>query len=238
MNELFRAWLIARGYSAVGAATSYPSAIPQISQHNSKETGNFIDIYSITDQATLSQISHDYSQTGRFSELGNKQHGRYRAAIARYSEFFVDHRVGDVAQKIQEPLTIESTVSTINFSYEKDLQRTLCAQISDLFPNYKIYGEANLGVEYLISGKKIDVLLENTQNKELLIVELKSGRADFKVFGQISMYLGLAKMEFPNREIKGVIVAAEIDDSLRYATETNPDIQLKIYRMSLELENV
>jgi len=238
MDELFRAWLIARGYSAVGAVTSYPSAIPQISQHFSRETGEFTDIYSITDQATLSQIAHDYSQTGRFSEFGYQHHSRFRAAIARYSEFFVDHRVGDVAQEIQEPTTIESTATTINFSYEKDLQRTLCAQISDLFPNYKIYGEANLGIEYLISGKKIDVLLENTLNKELLIVELKSGRADFKVFGQISMYLGLAKREFPNREIRGAIIAAEIDDSLRYATETNPNVQIKIYRMSLELENI
>lgn len=237
MEELFRAWLIARGYSAVGAASSYPSAILQISQHYSTETGRVTDIYAITDQATLSQIAHDYSQAGRFSEFGYQQHSRFRAAIARYSEFFVNHRVGDVVQEVHESVAIETTVATVNFSYEKDLQKTLCAQISDLFPGYRIYGEANLGIEYVISGKKIDVLLENTQNRELLIVELKSGRADFRVFGQISMYPGLAKREFPGREIRGAIVAAEIDDSLRYATETNPDIQLKIYRMSLELEN-
>ena len=143
-----------------------------------------------------------------------------------------------MVQEVHESVAIETTVATVNFSYEKDLQKTLCAQISDLFPGYRIYGEANFGIEYVISGKKIDVLLENTQNRELLIVELKSGRADFRVFGQISMYLGLAKREFPDQEIRGAIVAAEIDDSLRYATETNPDIQLKIYRMSLELENV
>ncbi len=237
MEESFRTWLIIRGYAAVGAATSYPTAIPQISQHYSRETGVDIDIYNITDQATLSQIAHAYSQAGRFAEFGYQQHGRFRAAIARYSEFFVNHRAGDAAQEIEEPIPIESPATTINFSYEKDLQTTLCAQISDLFPGYRIYGEANLGVEYLISGKKIDVLLEHTENRGLLIVELKSGRADYRVFGQISMYLGLAKREFPNREIRGVIVAGEIDDSLRYATETNPDVQLKIYRMSLELEN-
>lgn len=87
MEELFRAWLIARGYSAVGAASSYPSAILQISQHYSTETGRVTDIYAITDQATLSQIAHDYSQAGRFSEFGYQQHSRFRAAIARYSEF-------------------------------------------------------------------------------------------------------------------------------------------------------
>jgi RecB family endonuclease NucS len=126
---------------------------------------------------------------------------------------------------------------TANFAYERDLQTTLCAQIAGLFPNHKIYGESNLGIEFSIAGKRIDVLLEHTESKDLLIVELKSGRADDKVFGQISMYLGLAIREFPERSIKGVIVAGNIDDSLRYACETNSEITVKLYRMSLELED-
>lgn len=237
MEEEFRSWLISRGNP--GAATSYPRAMLSISEHYSRETGEPVDIYTISDQATISRIAHDYSQAGRFSAFGYEQHGRFRNAIARYSEFFVNHRVGETGEAVEESddrLVEDQAIST-SFAYEKDLQRTLCAQISDLFPGYKIYGNSNLGVEYLISGKKIDVLLEHETNKELLVVELKSGRADFRVFGQISMYLGLVKREFPDRSIKGVIVAGEIDDSLRYASETNTDVALKIYRMSLELEN-
>lgn len=237
MEEEFRNWLVSRGNP--GAATSYPRAILSISEHYSRETGETVDIYAISDQATISRIAHDYSQSGRFAEFGYEQHGRFRNAIARYSEFFVNHRVGDTGEEVEESVArmVEEQAIYTNFSYEKDLQRTLCAQVSDLFPGYRIYGDSNLGVEYLISGKKIDVLLEHEKNNELLIVELKSGRADFRVFGQISMYLGLVKREFPERRIKGVIVAGEIDDSLRYATETNSDVALKIYRMSLELEN-
>ncbi len=242
MEQQFKNWLIQRGYSETGAANSYSRAIPQISEHYSKNTGKTVDIFSIKDQSTISQIAHDYSQSGKYSEFGYEQHGRYRAAISRYSEFFV-HKNRLLNENDTEILKETSQVSEAaempqtNFAYERDLQTTLCAQISELFPGYKIYGESNIGVEYSIGGRRIDVLLEQIETGNLLAVELKSGVADFKVFGQISMYLGLLKNKFPGKAISGVIVAGTIEDSLRQACEITELVELKIYRMSLELEN-
>ena len=242
MEQQFKNWLIQRGYSETGAATSYSKAINQISEHYSQNSGQELNIYAITNQETISQIAHDYSQAGRFSDFGYKQHGRYRAAISRYSEFFV-HRneqpnTEDDAQSIEDILqTQESEPHQNNFAYERDLQTTLCAQISELFPGYKIYGKSNLGVEFSIGGRRIDVLLEHLETGNLLAVELKSGKADFRVFGQISMYIGLLQNQFPDKNISGVIVAGEIDDSLRQACEITDKVELKIYRMSIELEN-
>lgn len=59
-----------------------------------------------------------------------------------------------MVQEVHESVAIETTVATVNFSYEKDLQKTLCAQISDLFPGYRIYGEANLVLSTLYLGKR------------------------------------------------------------------------------------
>lgn len=241
MEHLFKNWLINRGYAETGAAVSYSRAINQISEHYSKNTGNTIDIYKLKDQSIISQIAHDYSQSGRFSSFGYEQHGRYRAAISRYSEFFVhkDENV-NTDNVVQTELTNDIKgigTSQTNFAYERDLQTTLCAQISDLFPGYKIFGEANAGVEYSIEGRRIDVLLEHIETNDLLIVELKSGIADFKVFGQISMYIGILQKHFPNKSISGVIVAGIIDDSLRQACEITDKVLLKIYRMSIELED-
>ena len=106
-----------------------------------------------------------------------------------------------------------------------------------MFPGYKIFGESNQGVEYSLGKRRIDVLLENIESGDLLVVELKSGFADFKVFGQISMYIGLIQKQFPGKSIAGVIVAGGIDESLRQACEITDRIELKIYRMSLELED-
>ena len=125
--------------------------------------------------------------------------------------------------------------SSNNFSYEKDLKTSMVSQISELFPEYKIYGENNEGVEYLIEGKKIDILLEKSDGS-LFAIELKSGTANYKVFGQLSMYLGLLMDKFPEKEIRGCIVAGEIDNTLKSATKTTKIVVLKTYKMKLELQ--
>lgn len=238
MEEKFKQWLVQSGKPS--AATNYPNAIHDISRHYSTETGVTINIYEIQDQNLISEIAHDYKQDGRFSQFGYKQHARYRNAIARYSEFFVTQDTF-YNQESEQPNIDASErrdeIERINFSYERDLQTTLCSQISELFPKHKIYGENNLGVEYSIQGRRIDVLLEHVENKSLLAVELKSGTADFKVFGQISMYLGLLQNKFADTEISGVIIAGSIHESLQQACLITNKIELKIYRMSLELED-
>lgn len=243
MEQQFRLWLIQRGYAEIGAATSYPSAIHQISAHYSQNTGTQIDIYAVTEQKIISQIANDYSQAGRFSDFGYEQHGKYRAAISRYSEFFVHHN--DTAEPESYEVVVEENdfeqeleQQRTNFAYERDLQTTLCAQISELFPGYRIFGESNIGIEYAIGGRRVDVLLEQIESGNLLVVELKSGVADYRVFGQISMYIGLLQNQFSNKSISGVIIAGTIHDSLRQACAITDRVELKIYRMSVELENI
>ena len=239
MEQEFRDWLIKRGNA--GAAQNYPKAIHIISKHYSAETGVPTDIYSITDQHRISELAHDYSQSGKFSKFGYDQHGRFRAAIARYAEFFSEPHhypitpTGPDTSPIEQspPDSLEST----NFAYEKDLQRTLCSQVAELFPKHRIFGGTSVGVEYSIGGRRIDVLLEHEATTALLVVELKSGTADFRTFGQLSMYIGLLQAQFPDRAISGIIVAGAIDDSLRQAASTSNRVSLKVYRMSLELDD-
>jgi hypothetical protein len=236
-EQEFRNWLIRRGYT--GAAQSYPRAIHIISEHYSTATGVPTDIYSISDQHRISEIAHDYGQAGRFSAFGYEQNGRFRAAIRRYAEFVSEpHHSAATSLRpdaIEEgpPESLEPT----NFAYEKDLQRTLCAQVAELFPEHRIFGGTTVGVEYSIGGRRIDVLLEHEATSALLVVELKSGIADFRTFGQVSMYIGLLQAQFPDRTISGVVVAGSIDDSLRQAASTTTRVSLKVYRMSLELDD-
>ena len=239
MEQNFRDWLIKRGNA--GAATNYPKAIHNISKHYSAETGVPTDIYSITDQHRISEIAHDYSQSGKFSKFGYEQHGRFRAAIGRYSEFFSEPHHDAVTPSGPDTAPVDKTpaeaLEPSNFAYEKDLQRTLCAQVAELFPEHRIFGGTSVGVEYSIGGRRIDVLLEHELTSALLVVELKSGTADFRTFGQVSMYIGLLQAQFPDRAISGIIVAGSIDDSLQQAASTSNRVSLKVYRMSLELDD-
>ncbi len=141
-------------------------------------------------------------------------------------------------QQSHDPSNEDKTVEYgYNFTYERDLQNSLINQVEELFPGYKIYGQNLEGVEFSIGGKRIDVLLEHKTDKSLQAVEIKSGIADFKVFGQISMYIGLLSKQFPDRIITGVIVAGEIDKSLKSACIITDKVSLKKYKMQLTIED-
>ena len=234
-RETFRQWLIDTGRK--GAANNYPKAIINISNHYSENTGKEISIYEISNSTEISQIARQYKQDGKFSEYGYRYKGLYRNAIARYSEFFAEiNTMGNALQDsdIEVDIPTENKQQQSNFRYENDLQTTFCSQISELFPDYDI-----LGREYPINGKRIDVLLQHRETENLLVVELKAGRTDNSVFGQISMYIGMLQQlpSFSNKTIEGVIIAGAADEGLSYACKTNRSISVKIYRMSIELED-
>ncbi len=234
-KEKFKIWLIKNGY-ADNTSTSYSYAIDRISKHLSEKRNENIDVYKINDLPTIKKLVDSYSTIGNYSEIGNEGRGTVRNAIKALSKF--KENADDLSYELadEEFENEESTdLSTTNFSYEKDLKNSMVSQIAVLFPEYKIFGNRNEGVEYLIEGKRIDILLEKSDG-ELLAVELKSGVANFKVFGQISMYLGLLMDRFPDKKIKGCIVAGGIDLTLKSATKTTNLISLKTYKMKLELQ--
>ncbi len=242
MEEKFRKYLTKIGLK--GAQNNYPQAINLISQHYSSHTGKHIDIYSIKELNQLKIIVQDYEQTGRFAEFGYEHHGRYRAAIKKYLEFFEKMNYTNTnAEHFYESETKDLTEvsepeSESLFTYERDLQKSLYSDVDSLFPEYTIFGKNKEGIEYSITGKRIDLLLEHKKNGELLAIELKSGNADFRVFGQISMYLGLLKMKFPNKPAKGMIISGSIDETLKYACATSNLISLKTYKMKLQLNDI
>ena len=68
-----------------------------------------------------------------------------------------------------------------------------------------------------------------------MAIELKAGKADFRVFGQISMYLQLLEEKFSSKIISGVIIASEIDETLKIASRRDRNIDLLTYKMELKL---
>ena len=234
MEQEFYDYLIRIGRTH-NTANGYRNAINYISQDYSQNIGRAVNIYQIQEQNEISEISHKYGLNGQYANAGQTGNGTWRNAIARYSEFFANRN--NIAIDTHE-IDVENTnqEEQINFAYERDLQKTLCAQITELFPSYRIYGENNQGIEYPINNRRIDVLLEHIENNNLLVVELKSGEADYRVFGQISMYIGLIQGEFPDKEVSGVIISGSIHESLQQACTTTDKIELKVYRMKLELE--
>lgn len=250
MRKEFEIWMREKEGKALNTVKAYSNAIDKVSNHNYENTGERVDLYMERDLAFVEKVSELYGTSGRFTEFGNIGNGTNRAAIKAYVKFLkskiTGNNLSDTAiitnfeDDKQQPASLEDQIVSNNnsFTYERDLKYSLIGQVEDLFPEYKIFGINQEGIEYTTEGKRIDLLLENTLDNSLLAIELKAGQADFRVFGQISMYLGLLTKKFPDKVVKGVIIAGEIDDSLKNACLITDKIELKTYSMKLSLENI
>jgi hypothetical protein len=226
-------------------AYQYSVAINRLSAHYTQATGQQTDIYRIDDQLLLDAIAHDYGRDGRFQEIGNLSNKTNRNAIASYVRFF--EQEGHAIPADEEGVDVNAgnggnapaalIVEDINnFTYERDLKYSLIRNINELFPDYRIYGNNNEGVEFPIGGRRIDLLLENENDNSLLVIELKAGVANEEVFEQISWYLGSLMQQFPERTINGIIIAGEISNDLRIACAITNRIRLMTYTMNITLE--
>jgi restriction system protein len=127
------------------------------------------------------------------------------------------------------------------FALEKHLEDFLVAnwERTDFGKNYDIFEEdgEKVGQQYPTDTGPIDVLAISKDKKELLVVELKKGRASDAVVGQVMRYIGYALQELAEKgqTVKGVIIALEDDQRLRRALAAAPDITFYRYQVSFKL---
>ncbi len=110
---------------------------------------------------------------------------------------------------------------------------------TELGKEYNILEEDGeiVGQQYPTDTGPIDILAESKDKKELLVVELKKGRASDSVVGQINRYIGFVRKEVAKKDqlVKGVIVASAKDERIRYALLNTPNIRFLRYQVSLQL---
>jgi restriction system protein len=128
------------------------------------------------------------------------------------------------------------------FALEKHLEDFLVQnwKHTDIGKNYNIYeidGE-QVGKQFPTDSGPIDILAVSKDSKELLIVELKRGRASDVVVGQILRYMGYVKEDLADnsQKVKGVIIAFEDDIKLRRALSVTQNIEFYTYKISFKLE--
>ena len=83
----------------------------------------------------------------------------------------------------------------------------------------------------------VDFLCEDTDTDDLVVIELKKGRSSDKVLGQCQRYMGWVQENLAKagQKVRGLIVAPEQDDRLRYALKVAPDVQMLCYRVDFHL---
>ncbi|EHL98092.1 hypothetical protein HMPREF9946_03786 [Acetobacteraceae bacterium AT-5844] len=146
---------------------------------------------------------------------------------------------GEVVPAIVATSEIIEDAST--FALEKHLEDFLVANWAqtELGKSYSIYSEEGelIGQQYPSDTGPIDILAISKDQKTLLVVELKRGRASDVVVGQIQRYMGYVLGELATEEqtVRGAIIALEDDLKLRRALSVTTGIDFFRYQVSFKL---
>ena len=112
---------------------------------------------------------------------------------------------------------------------------------TDLSEKFDIFEDDEFtGRQYQTDTGPIDILAISKDRKELLVIELKKGRASDRVIGQIQRYMGYIKDEIAedDQEVKGIIIAFEDDQRIRRALSVTNNIEFYRYRINFNLKKV
>ena len=126
------------------------------------------------------------------------------------------------------------------FALERHLEDFLVENWNntELSKNYNIYEDDEVfGQQFQTDTGPIDILAISKDKKELLVIELKKGKASDTVVGQIQRYMGYIKNEFleEGQTVKGVIIALEDSIKIQRALSVTKDIEFYRYKVNFEL---
>jgi restriction system protein len=128
------------------------------------------------------------------------------------------------------------------FALEKHLEDFLVAnwQQTPLGRSHDIYTEDGeiIGQQYPSDTGPIDILAISKDGKELLVVELKKGRASDAVVGQVQRYMGyvLSELAEPHQSVRGAIIALDQDKRIEHALKVAPTIDFYRYEVRFDLK--
>lgn len=141
--------------------------------------------------------------------------------------------------------TLVSTDTTvedpIEFALEKHLEHFLVQNwaMTELGRDYDIFEEDGeiRGQQYPSDTGPMDILAIKKDKSELLVVELKKGRASDAVVGQVLRYMGFVAQDLaePTQTVRGVIIAQEDDARIRRALAVTPNVSFYRYQVSFRL---
>lgn len=171
-----------------------------------------------------------------------------RSALGQGTVASLDGYLAEIEQLIGGVPVAEVTVNDptvedpVQFALEKHLEDFLVDNWNrtELGKAFEIYTDDDgtpIGQQYPTDTGPLDILAIGKDKKELLVVELKRGKASDNVVGQVQRYMGYIKDELaePGQTVRGVIVALDDDLRLRRALSVAQGIEFYRYTVSFEL---
>lgn len=143
------------------------------------------------------------------------------------------------------PPSLIATDATVEdpsaFAMESHLEEFLVRNWAqtELGKSFDIFAEdgERVGQQYETDTGPVDILAISKDKKQLLVVELKKGRASDVVVGQTLRYMGYVQEELceAGQSVVGIIIALEDDQRIRRALTMTPNIEFYRYQITFKL---
>lgn len=199
--------------------------------------------YQENKKARVSNGLHDFLYSisrGKIVPYDPTLHGNWEIQQNADGEFSV--RViedGIIDELFAEEIAVRESSLFALESHLRDYLAKNLSQINGLENKLSLYTEENRdGVEYQTDVGPIDILaLDNDGN--FVVLELKLGRGPDAALGQILRYMGWVSKHLANgKNVRGIIVAAEIPKKLKYAITQTPSVSVMEYELKFALNGV
>lgn len=173
-------------------------------------------------------------QTDQYTRYDSEVHGTVDAA-----------RDGDDAYDDDDSGVGELTEAQSEFALENHLEEFMEANWDKIGLGPEIAILSGQDEDEEVSGRqfetgvgRIDFLCVHEESGDYVVLELKKGKTSDAVVGQTLRYMGWVRHHVadPGQDVRGVIVAHEVDDKLRYAVGEVQNIDLMTYGVVFSLK--
>ncbi len=89
--------------------------------------------------------------------------------------------------------------------------------------------------QYKTDVSSIDILAKDKRTSSYVVIELKKNQTSDDTVGQVARYMGWIKDKKGDKNVKGVIIAAEYDEKLEYALKAVPNVEVFLYKVDFQL---
>lgn len=235
MNDTYQLWLVAQGYNENTCNTQI-AHVRQIERY-------YGDLEEIIANGGLDGLVAEFTYTlaDERAEKANPTKVEFsgrtytrlqslKGAVKRYARFLSEgfepeaEQLEDVLDDLQEIQKADKQ----RLALERDMQRALRDDIASLDPSFEIVDD---GAERTVESGFIDILCKDGSGC-LVVLELKAGKTNSRVVGQILGYMGDLLEEGEGDEVRGIIVAHSFDKRTLSAARAIPNLKLVSYSIN------
>lgn len=245
MHEGYRGWLAARGLADASISTRISDLRKVEAHYGPLDTviagGGFAALieeltYSKTDERA-GRPNPSRLPLGERADVYNNL-ASYKGAANLYARYLDETGAGDAPRAGAAPAAEgrdgAQPPDRQRLALERDMQTALRRDLAALEPGLTAVDD---GAERAVPSGFIDILARDARGRTV-VIELKAGRTDSRVIGQILGYMGDIAEEDPDTAVRGIIVAHDFDRRTLSAARAVPDLALTRYAITFAFRPV